>query len=123
MITPAVRAELQDKHPNRRHVFLYGIEAHVCVMQTTLDLVREGYTVHLPIDAVTSMWPIDREGAMERYRGMANDGVILSSAEGCMFELVGDATKAEFKKMVPLVKEYAAVKKKAMEGGTAASKL
>jgi nicotinamidase-related amidase len=121
MLTPAVVADLRQRHGQRRHVFLYGIEAHVCVLQTTLDLVREGYVVHLPVDAVTSMWPVDREGAMERYRGLASQGVVLTSAESCMFELIGDASKAEFKKMVPLVKELAAVKKKVTEAAQAAA--
>ena len=121
MLTPPLLADLRQHHPQRRHVFLYGIEAHVCVLQTTLDLVREGYVVHLPVDAVTSMWPVDREGAMERYRGLAGHGVVLTSAESCMFELIGDASKAEFKKMVPLVKEYAAAKKKVVEGAQAAN--
>ena len=120
MLTPQLLSDLRQQ-PQRRHVFLYGIEAHVCVLQTTLDLVREGYAVHLPVDAVTSMWAVDREGAMERYRGLAPHGVVLTSAESCMFELVGDASRPEFKRMVPLVKELAAAKKKASEAAQAAA--
>ena len=115
MLTPQLRQDLKEQHPNRRHVFLYGIEAHVCVLQTALDLLREGYVVHLPVDAVTSMWAVDREVAMERYRCLAHDGVVLTSAESVMFELVADASHPHFKKMMPFVKEYAAVKKRAAD--------
>ena len=115
MLTPQLRADLQHKYPQRRHVYLYGIEAHICVLQTALDLLREGYVVHLPVDAVTSMWALDREVAMEKYRCLAHDGVVMTSAESVMFELVADASHPQFKKMMPYVKEYAAIKKKAAD--------
>ena len=123
MLTPAVREELRVQHPERRHVFLYGLEAHVCVMQTTLDLLREGFTVHLPLDAISSMWAVDRQAAVQRYSGLQQSGVgcVLTSAESAMFELVADASKPEFKKMVPLVKEFAAVKKRLEEAGAGAA--
>ena len=40
MLTPSVLQELKEKHSGRTHIFLYGIESHVCVMQTALDLLR-----------------------------------------------------------------------------------
>lgn len=93
-------------------------------MQTTLDLLREGYIVHLPLDAITSMWEVDREAAVERFRGLQGEGVVFTSAESVMFELVGDASKPEFKKCIPLVKVHAAAKKKAAGvGDSTASKL
>lgn len=112
MLTPSVVEELRTKHSGRTHIFLYGIESHVCVMQTALDLLRYSdveYTVHLPLDAITSMWALDLEAAVERWQGLP---LVLTTAETAMFELVGDASKPYFKPLMPLVKEYAAVKLK-----------
>lgn len=112
MLTPAVVQELREKHTGRNHIFLYGIESHVCVMQTALDLLRDSeaeYTVHLPLDAMTSMWALDMEAAVERWQRLP---LVITTAECAMFELVGDASKPYFKPLMPLVKEYAAVKLK-----------
>ena len=117
MLTPSLRIDLRENYPQRRHVYLYGIEAHVCVLQTALDLLREGYTVHLPLDAVTSMHAVDREGALERFRALAREGAVLTSAESVAFEFVGDASKADFKKIVPFIKEHATTKKRLATGG------
>jgi nicotinamidase-related amidase len=64
MITPEVKAALL-KWPTRRHIVLFGIEAHVCVLQTALDLLRQGYQVHLVADGVSSQNTIDRDTALE----------------------------------------------------------
>ena len=112
MLTPSVLQELKEKHSGRTHIFLYGIESHICVMQTALDLLRHQdveYTVHLPLDAITSMWALDMEAAVERWQGLP---LVITTAECAMFELVGDASKSTFKPLMPLVKEYAAVKLK-----------
>ncbi len=53
MITPDVASILSAK-PQINHVILCGIEAHVCVQQTTLDLLAMGYNVHLICDAISS---------------------------------------------------------------------
>ena len=112
MLTPSVLQELKEKYSGRTHIFLYGIEAHICVMQTALDLLRfqdVQYTVHLPLDAISSMWSIDMEVAVERWQGLP---LVLTTAECAMFELVGDASKPSFRPLMPFVKEYAAVKLK-----------
>ncbi len=57
-------------HPSILHIYLYGIEAHVCVLQTALDLLRQGYTVYLIADAISSQTQADREYALQvRARG------------------------------------------------------
>ena len=112
MLTPSVLQEMKEKHAGRHHIFLYGIESHVCVMQTALDLLRfpdVEYTVHLPLDAITSMWALDMEAAVERWQGLP---LVITTAECCMFELVSDASKPYFKPLMPHLKEYAAVKLK-----------
>lgn len=106
MMTPSMIVDLKSKHPSRKHVFLYGIESHVCVMQTTLDLLRQGFIVHIPIDAISSMNKIDKDAAIIRYQSMAHLGVILTSAESAAFEIVHDSANPLFKPLVPLIKEY-----------------
>ena len=112
MLTPSVLAELKEKHAGRTHIFLYGIESHVCVMQTALDLLRHAeveYSVHLPLDAITSMWALDMEAAVERWQGLP---LVITTAECAFFELVGDAANPAFKPLMPHLKQYAAVKLK-----------
>ena len=58
MVTPAVEKEMARL--NRRQVVLFGIEAHVCVLQTALDLIDRGYCVWVVVDGVSS-----RGGAQE----------------------------------------------------------
>jgi len=105
-----------DTFRNCHDIYLFGIETHVCIMQTTLDLLRLGYHVHLIVDAITSMNQIDRDGALERFRALSattfNNGAVLTltTAESALFELMSDASRPEFKKVVPLIKEYALAK-------------
>ena len=69
MIEPPVEAyldKLKDKHVDQ--VVLYGVEAHVCVKQTCLDLLERGYGVHLVIDAISSMNQHDRNVGIESMK-------------------------------------------------------
>ena len=71
--------------------------------------------MYLPLDAVTSIYPLDREYAFNRFLSLAAQSDIhltISSAESVMFELIGDAAKPDFKKLIPQLKEYASIKKK-----------
>jgi len=126
MMTDEVRQCLKsDRFTNRKHALLFGIEAHVCVLQTSLDLLREGYTVHLVLDAISSQNEVDRQAAMERYRtealkqrGVDGAGtLILTSAESFLFQMLADAQHPKFKSLLPFMKELAATKK----GGVAPS--
>lgn len=51
--------------PERKTVVLFGIEAHVCVQQTALDLLETGYEVHVLVDGVSSQKPLDRAVALK----------------------------------------------------------
>jgi len=82
-------------------VILAGIETHVCVLQTALDLTDEGFQVHLLTDAVSSRHPIDEETALRR---MLHQGVVLSTVETALFELLTTAEAPEFKEISRLSK-------------------
>jgi len=82
-------------------VILTGIEAHVCVLQTALDLLSGGFRVHLLTDAVSSRNQADQETALRR---LWREGVVLSTVETALFELLTTADAPEFKAMSGLIK-------------------
>lgn len=100
MLTPDVKKAL-EQHSERKIVVLYGIETHVCVQQTALDLIELGYEVHLPVDGVSSQRKQDREAALTR---LEKAGAFLTTSESLLFELCKDAKNEEFKKLLPLFK-------------------
>lgn len=85
----------------RKQVILCGIETHVCVYQTALDLIAAGYEVHLAADAVSSRDPVNKELALRR---METEGVKPAGTEMILFELLGDAAAPEFKAILQIVK-------------------
>ena len=86
----------------RPQVVVAGMEAHVCVYQTVLGLLEEGYGVHLVRDAIISRSKVDYENALELAR---QAGAVVTTAETAVFQLVGTAAAAEFKAISALVKE------------------
>lgn len=78
----------------RPKVLLVGIEAHVCVAQTALDLLAEGFRVYLAVDAVGSRYEVDQQTALRR---LEQAGAILTTTEAAAFEWVGRAGTPEFK--------------------------
>ena len=85
----------------RRQVLLAGIEAHVCVYQTAVDLAARGYEVQVVADAVSSRTPENREIGLEKMRGA---GASVTSVETALFELVRVARGEVFKKLLAIVK-------------------
>jgi nicotinamidase-related amidase len=83
-----------------RKVVLAGIETHVCVQQTALDLVAQGFHVYVPADAVASRKELDRELALRR---MERAGVVLTTTEAALFEWTEVAGTPEFKQISRLV--------------------
>lgn len=83
-------------------VLVTGIETHVCVQQTALDLAADGWMVYLAVDAVGSRRDIDYSTALRR---MESAGIILTSTEAAMFEWCRVAGSPEFKKISALAKE------------------
>jgi nicotinamidase-related amidase len=86
----------------RIKVVLAGIETHVCVLQTGLDLLAAGFQVFVPADAVGSRYPIDHEYGLRR---LEKAGAVLTTSECCVFEWVGGADHPHFKKVSVLVQE------------------
>lgn len=78
------------------------MEAHVCVMQTVLDLLAEGLQVFVPVDGVQSRFPIDQETALRR---MDRAGAILTTCEATAFEWLGGSDHPQFKPVSKLVQE------------------
>jgi nicotinamidase-related amidase len=83
-------------------VLVTGVETHVCVMQTALDLVADGWRVYVAVDAVAARRDVDHETALRR---METAGVVLTSTEAAMFEWCRVAGTPEFKKISALAKE------------------
>lgn len=86
---------------DRGCVILAGIEAHICVEQTALALLSEGYEVALVTDCIQSRDPKNKEIAIQR---MIQAGVIPTSFESVLYELLGSAKAPEFKAISALVK-------------------
>jgi isochorismate hydrolase len=86
---------------DRFQVIVAGIESHICVLQTTLDLVAAGYDVTVAADAVASRREIDHETALARMR---DHGVTVSTVEAILFEWCESAEAAEFRELSQLVK-------------------
>jgi nicotinamidase-related amidase len=95
----AARAEGFDLH-GRGQVIVCGIEAHVCVSQTVLDLLADGLEVHLPADAVGSRHHSDYKLGLRR---MDDAGAQLGSVESVLFELLARAGTPEFKAVQKLI--------------------
>jgi nicotinamidase-related amidase len=87
---------------SRFRVLLCGIETHVCVMQTALDLAAAGFEPYVAVDAVGARHAVDHETALRR---MELAGVVLTTTEAAMFEWCREAGTAEFKQISALVKE------------------
>lgn len=86
---------------NRKHVVLLGIETHVCVYQTALDLISNGYDVDLVADAVSSRTPENRRIGIEAIKAA---GAKITSVEMVLFELLRTAADPKAKDLFKIVK-------------------
>jgi len=86
----------------KRTVIVCGIETHICVLQSVLDLLTHRYGVLLVGDATSSHALIDRETAIERMR---DAGTMIGTTEAVIYELTEKAGTEEFRKILELVKE------------------
>jgi len=85
----------------RRQVILTGMETHVCVLQTALELLSNGYVVHLVCDAVMSRRKDNWKTALKT---LTSAGVVLTTTEAALFQLLRVAGSEEFKKLSKLVR-------------------
>ena len=86
----------------RPKVVLAGIEAHVCVLHTALDLLAQDFRVYIAADAVGSRFAVDQEFALRR---MEQAGAVLTTSETCVFEWAGGSDHPRFKDLSRLVQE------------------
>lgn len=85
-----------------RNILVCGIECHVCVLQTALDLMAEGWRVYVAADAVASREPFDRDIALRRLEA---SGATLCTTESALFEWCETASRDEFRAISNLAKE------------------
>jgi nicotinamidase-related amidase len=98
----AVPQFLEQLYGHRvRHVTLAGIEAHVCVAQTALELLNLGFRVQVPADAVGSRHRIDWEFALRR---LERAGAVVSTTEAVIFEWTETSDCPQFKAISELIK-------------------
>jgi nicotinamidase-related amidase len=88
--------------PERRQIVIAGMETHVCVMQTVLELLDAGHQVHLCWDAVSGRGEEYRQHALER---MAAAGATITNHESVAFEWARDKNHPQFKAVSALLKE------------------
>jgi nicotinamidase-related amidase len=86
---------------NRNTVLLCGMESHICVTQTALGGLREGYIVHVASDAVSSRTEWNWRIGLERMRAA---GAVISSTEMIIYELLRSSGAPAFKELLPYLK-------------------
>ena len=86
----------------RKNILIWGVEAHICVQQTALDLVSEGYRVYVICDCTDSRNSYDREIA---FRRMEQQGIVLTTSESVVYELLERAGTDLFRRISRLTKE------------------
>jgi isochorismate hydrolase len=87
---------------HRTTVLLCGMETHICVMQTAMGALREGYLVHVASDAVSSRTELNWRIGLDRMRAA---GAIVSSAEMMIYELLGSSGAPAFRELLPYLKD------------------
>ena len=85
-----------------KQVLIVGMESHVCVLQTVLDLLDRGYVVHLVSDAISSRFKSDYDNAISTA---ARAGAVITTTETALFQLVKVAGTAGFKAVSKLVRQ------------------
>ncbi|HZW81046.1 MAG TPA: hydrolase [Candidatus Deferrimicrobiaceae bacterium] len=86
---------------NRNTLLLCGMESHICVMQTALAALREGYIVHIASDAVSSRTEWNWKIGLDRMRAA---GAVISSTEMMIYELMRSSSSPAFKELLPHLK-------------------
>lgn len=92
MLIPEVVEDLM-KLNNIKTFVLFGLEGHICIEQTAMDLLREKYDVHIIADCVQSRTVYDRKLALKRLENM---GCILTTYENTIFKLIKDKNHPNF---------------------------
>ncbi|CAH0716912.1 unnamed protein product, partial [Brenthis ino] len=99
MFTPELQEKLKKDVPNLGSVVLFGIEAHVCIEQTVIDLLNEDIAVHVLADGVSSRSLMDRGLALQRLQSI---GCFVGTSENVLFKLLKDKNHPVFKQISKL---------------------
>lgn len=93
---------LLKRLPGQRNTLLLcGMESHICVTQTALAALRDGYLVHVASDAVSSRTEWNWKIGLDRMRA---SGAVISSTEMMIYELIRSSSSAAFKELLPHLK-------------------
>jgi nicotinamidase-related amidase len=85
----------------RDQVILAGMESHICILQTALDLIQKGKKVYILEDAISSRNILNKQNAIFRMR---DAGCILTNVESIVFEWLKNSENQSFKTIAPLIK-------------------
>ena len=96
---PNLKKELEESQ--RKDIIICGVESHICVLQTAIDLIDFNYNVHIIIDAVGSRNIIDQTTAIKRLESV---GAIISTTETAIFELCKTSERKEFREISKIIK-------------------
>merc|ERR1719273_2456514 len=110
MVTDELKAKLRSpEFAKVKNIYLCGIEGHVCILQTAIDLRRLDYNVFLIKDGISSQRTNDLTSAFER---MNQIGCITTTSESLIFEIMKNAKHPKFRAVIKLIKEKKKKKKK-----------
>lgn len=93
MLGPELRARMTSTSNTVFQVAITGIEAHICVAQTALDLLKEGHSVYVIADGVSSTHPAEAKIALNR---LARAGAVITTSEAWLFECMGDSNTDKY---------------------------
>lgn len=95
------RSALKSQPGNRNTLLVCGMEAHICVMQTVLGALNDGYLVHVATDAIGSRVRWNWDIGIDRMRAA---GAVISTTEMMIYELLRASGTPQFKEMLPYLK-------------------
>ena len=99
MLIPQIRSHLQSL--STETVVLFGLEGHVCIYQSTRDLLEMDVNVVLVSDGIASRFAEDRRVALDQLQKW---GATVSTSESVIFELIRDSTHEKFRELSNLIK-------------------
>lgn len=91
----------QLKAADKKDIVVCGIEAHICVQQTVLQLMEEGYNVYVAADCISSRSPEDKMWSIAR---MGEAGAVITSYEAILYEILEGSKEEGFKAISAIVK-------------------
>lgn len=100
-ISYSAAEEVIPRLVEKKTVILCGIESHICVLQTVIDLKSRGYTPVLVTDCISSRKKRDYDMALERAK---QEGAVLTTYEALLFEILGKAGTPEARRIQKLIK-------------------